>query len=487
MDHAITAGVEWFAESVSRERRSRHLALQILVLGFVGDALAVLLALIGGFWIRFETPLVYRDFESLGINASDYTGHAVFGAALFVLLLAHFRLYDPSILLRMRQVTLIIFKAALVWLVAYTSLAAIFRLEEQFSRIFLAIAFVGATSTVLAWRAALHWVISSESIANSIRQRILFVGWSENANALARAILKDRRHPYEIVGCVPSAEGRYHTEPPGEIQRLGGYDTIENVILPGKVEIVIVADTNPPDGEIIALANRCEKDLISFKMIPSCFEILQLGLNLETVSGVPVIGISRLPMDSPLSIFLKRSLDVLGGIVGIILTAPLVAIFGALVYLESPGPIIYRQRRVGREGRVFWIYKIRSMKPSSESAVGWTVKDDPRRLRIGAFMRRWNIDEVPQFWNVLTGEMSLVGPRPEVIEWIRTFREEVPHYNARHAIKPGITGWAQVNGLRGDTDIGERIRCDLYYIENWSVLLDMQIMAMTLFKRENAG
>jgi lipopolysaccharide/colanic/teichoic acid biosynthesis glycosyltransferase len=144
---------------------------------------------------------------------------------------------------------------------------------------------------------------------------------------------------------------------------------------------------------------------------------------------------------------------------------------------------------MGRNGHTFSIIKLRSMRLDAESGTGarWCVKDDPRRLRVGALMRSWNIDEVPQFWNVLKGEMSLVGPRPERPELIENFKDEIPHYNARHNAKPGITGWAQVKGLRGDTDLGERIRADLYYLENWNVLLDFQVMAMTFFNRDNAG
>jgi lipopolysaccharide/colanic/teichoic acid biosynthesis glycosyltransferase len=170
------------------------------------------------------------------------------------------------------------------------------------------------------------------------------------------------------------------------------------------------------------------------------------------------------------------------------LSLPLIAVFGTIVYLESPGSIFYRQRRLGRNGMPFDIIKIRSMKLDAEIGTGacWAKKDDPRRLKIGAFMRKWNIDEVPQFWNVLKGEMSLVGPRPERPELIENFKQDIPHYNARHNVKPGITGWAQVKGLRGDTDLSERIRADLFYLENWNLLLDFQIMAMTFLHRDNA-
>lgn len=162
----------------------------------------------------------------------------------------------------------------------------------------------------------------------------------------------------------------------------------------------------------------------------------------------------------------------------------MVGFFAAMVYMESPGSIIYRQRRIGLNGRPFNIYKIRSMKLDAEvkGTPGWTVKDDPRRLKVGAFMRAWSIDELPQFWNVLCGEMSLVGPRPERPELIEGFKEEIPHYNVRHNIKPGVTGWAQVNGLRGDTSLRERVKFDLDYIENWNFAFDLRILLMTLYK-----
>jgi exopolysaccharide biosynthesis polyprenyl glycosylphosphotransferase len=245
---------------------------------------------------------------------------------------------------------------------------------------------------------------------------------------------------------------------------------------------------NSAQSEIVSLANLCEKMMVQFKVIPSYFQILVSGLHLETVSGIPILGVSRLPLDRTANIVLKRVIDIIGSIVGLVFSIPLIAIFGALVYLESPGPILYRQRRLGRNGQEFFIFKIRSMKLNAEAKgqIGWTTKNDPRRLRIGGFMRKWNIDEIPQFWNVLMGEMSLVGPRPERPELIRNFKDEIPHYNARHNVKPGITGWAQVKGFRGDTDLGERIKCDLFYLENWNVLLDFQIMLMTFSRRENA-
>jgi lipopolysaccharide/colanic/teichoic acid biosynthesis glycosyltransferase len=179
--------------------------------------------------------------------------------------------------------------------------------------------------------------------------------------------------------------------------------------------------------------------------------------------------------------------DIIGGIVGLLLSIPIIIVFGILVYHESPGPIFYTQNRSGRGGRVFKIYKLRSMRLNADAkGAQWAVQNDPRRLKIGEFMRKMNIDEVPQFWNVLKGDMSLVGPRPEMTELIANWKEEIIHYNARHFAKPGMTGYAQVNGMRGNCDLRERVRYDLFYLENWSLWLDFQILLKTFFVRTNA-
>jgi exopolysaccharide biosynthesis polyprenyl glycosylphosphotransferase len=252
--------------------------------------------------------------------------------------------------------------------------------------------------------------------------------------------------------------------------------------------MVIVADFYGQRDEFTSLSALCERELVQFKIIPSCFRIFVSGLHLETISGTPILGVDRLPLDSPLNWAIKRATDIIGSLVGLVLSAPIIAFFGALVWLESRGAIFYRQRRTGIIGKSFDIFKIRSMKLDAEAGKGaqWCQENDPRRLRVGSFMRKYNIDEVPQFWNVLKGEMSLVGPRPERPELIQNFKHDIPHYNARHHAKPGMTGWAQINGLRGDTDLAERIKYDLWYMENWSLFLDFQIMFMTFFKRANA-
>jgi exopolysaccharide biosynthesis polyprenyl glycosylphosphotransferase len=209
---------------------------------------------------------------------------------------------------------------------------------------------------------------------------------------------------------------------------------------------------------------------------------------MQTISGVPILGVETLVSQSLTNQLIKRSTDILGALVGLTLSLPLMVVLAALVKRESPGPAVYRQIRVGLHGKPFTIYKLRSMHLDAETQSGarWAQPQDPRRLKIGAFMREWNLDELPQFWNILIGDMSLVGPRPERPELIAQFAYVIPHYTPRHEMRPGLTGWAQVNGLRGNTSLTERIRYDLYYIENWSFWFDVQILVLTFSHRQNA-
>jgi exopolysaccharide biosynthesis polyprenyl glycosylphosphotransferase len=486
MDQTATAKAAVFP--FEHRVENRQIQTQVLLAGIVGDAIVVFLSLAFSSWLRFETTLVHFGVRSHVIHWTDYYGHVLFGTLLFILLLPHRKLYDLHRILRLRQTVPVIIKSALTWLLAYMAFSWLLRSDEEISRVYVIIAFGLTTTMFILWRYLLCKIVHGEAIAQRLQQRILFVGWSGHATSLVRAIAADGGLQYKISGYVPSGHAHEASHPDVFLRKLGDRDSIAEVLRDHAIDMVILADMNLSTDETVALANLCEKEMVDFKVIPSCFQILLPCLQMQTVSSMPVLGLSHLPFDSPVNAMLKQLIDLVGGMVGFVLSAPIIALFALLVYWESPGPIIYRQRRLGQAGRPFWILKIRSMKMNAEGdgKVGWTVKDDPRRLRIGAFMRRWNIDELPQFWNVLKGEMSLVGPRPERPELIKVFKEEIPHYNARHHIKPGITGWAQVNGFRGDTDLNGRVRCDLYYIENWGPLLDFQIMLMTLFNKKNA-
>ncbi len=469
-------------------KRGKSLVGWLVCLGLFGDVIAILGGLIFAFWVRFDTPVRYFGRTASRMTLLDYRGHFFFLTVTLLVLLFHFGLYSQSQVPRLRKIHAVILTSCTAFFLGNLLLSFQLNTQPIVSRIYLTNAFVFTFLALVTWRWLYDALLGIGPIAAALQRRILLVGWTDQSAKLVENVLKDSKHPYQIIGAVPTSHGAYDLEPPPSIERLGRYEELKELFASHAIDIIVVSDLNPTRGELVDLVTLCEKEGVHMQLIPSCFQILVSGLHLETTSGVPVLGISRLPLDSPWNQLLKRMLDIFGAICGLILSAPLIAVFGGLVYLESPGPIFYRQRRLGCNNQSFFIVKIRSMRLDAErhGTVGWTVKDDPRRLRIGKLMRSWNIDEVPQFWNVLKGEMSLVGPRPERPELIENFKEQIPHYSARHGIKPGITGWAQVNGLRGDTDLVERIKCDLYYIENWNILLEFQILLMTFFKQKNA-
>ena len=439
-------------------------------------------------WIRFQTKVA--DFgvpvEDV-FRTSDYIGHIVLGVGLMMATLANFRLYTRENLLSYTNTLRILFKSSFIWILAYLALTLMLKFDPPISRVFCAIGLVTTLLILPLWRGILWRVLSREENSGSLRQRALVVGWSRDFSRAVKVFAEAPDRPFDIVGIIAPPGGEFQEPVPSNMPVLGSYESLEALLQLGVCQMVIVADDAIKSGTLMHIAGVCEKEMIEFKLVPTCFQVLLSGLHLESVGGIPILGISRLPLHSTLNRYLKRFVDILGGLVGLLLAAPVIGIFGILIRRESPGPIFYRQRRLGANGKSFDMIKLRSMKLDAEkSGVGWTVKGDPRCLRVGAFMRRWNIDEIPQFWNVLRGDMSLVGPRPERPELIEQFKEEIPHYNARHNIKPGITGWAQVNGLRGDTDLSERVRFDLHYIENWNLLLDFQIMFLTFVKREGA-
>jgi putative colanic acid biosynthesis UDP-glucose lipid carrier transferase len=223
---------------------------------------------------------------------------------------------------------------------------------------------------------------------------------------------------------------------------------------------------------------------VQVRLVPDILSFLTVNFSLQSLDGIPLLTLRQPPLRYAHNRFLKRAVDILGASLGLILLSPLFLIIALLVACSSPGPILYWQERVSLDGRRFWIAKFRTMRVDAEGSdrPGWTRPGDPRRTKIGAFLRRTNLDELPQLWNVLKGEMSLVGPRPERPYFVEQFSQEIPKYPDRHLVKSGLTGWAQIHGLRGDTSIARRTQYDLYYVQNWSLWLDLRILAITFWQ-----
>ncbi len=460
----------------------------IIVIAAIGDVLCFIGAMLLAFYgRRFLSSYLTAKLVEFPYPLSYYSGHFIFGIFLYLALAGRTGMYSPQNFIRLRQIFIAAMNAVILWAMFYVCLSLLFSFQPSISRLFVIFSAIFGFAFVIYWRVLFRLALNRNGILKRLRQRLVIVGWNLEVDQLARVIMNDAFHPYEIVGCLPSAHNKYRSDPPHDIKKLGDYQDLAEIHKREEIDIVLLGDLDPNTTEIIALCEFCQRELIQFKVVPTYFQILISGLHLETISGVPVLGIAKLPLDSLVSRLIKRVMDVIGAIIGLILSAPLIAIFGFLVYCESPGPIIYRQDRMGRRGELFKICKIRSMHLDAEkSGAQRAVANDGRRLKIGAFIRKWNIDEVPQFWNVLKGEMSLVGPRPEILGLIDDLKEQIRYYNARHNIKPGMTGWAQIHGLRGDTDLNERLRYDLYYLENWTPVLDIYIMLMTFRGYKNA-
>ncbi len=465
-----------------------HRAAFFAVGALAGDVLCVCAGMLLGLWFRFFSGMPNEmNYETFAHGVRSYSLLMIEGAGIMAALLIGRGAYDLNKLVRFRESARVTVYSTAIWLVGFLSLALILKLDPPVSRLFVLFAGLSTMALLLGWRYAFTRYIRRDAVANVLRQRVLVVGWNSHSTRLARIIAADPAPQYELVGCVTGQSGSFHETPPAGVNRLGSLEAIENIMMSRNIDIVISVDMNARTDDMIELSNICERHMVQFKIIPSFFRVLLQGLKIESVDGVPVLGMGQLPLQQPLNRAVKRIIDITGGLIGLTIAAPLIGLFAFLVYRESPGPVFYKQVRTGRNGRLFNMVKIRSMRPNSDrEGPLYTRENDPRRLKIGALMRRLNIDELPQFWNVVKGEMSLVGPRPECTEMIRELRDKIPHYNARHFVKPGITGWAQINGFRGNTDLSQRILYDLYYMERWSMWFDLLILVRTLRANKNA-
>ena len=271
---------------------------------------------------------------------------------------------------------------------------------------------------------------------------------------------------------------------------LGSTSDLPTIIEDYGVDEVIIALPDASHQEILTLISLCERERVSIKVFPDVFQIMAQEITIGDLNGLPMVTVRDIALRG-WKLTLKRGMDLLGATVGLVFLSPLMMLVALLIKLDSAGSIFYCQERMGLDAKPFWTIKFRSMYEDAETETGpvWATPNDPRRTRVGRFLRHFSIDELPQLINVLLGEMSLVGPRPERPVFVQQFQQFIPRYMDRHREKAGIAGWAQVNGLRGDTSIVERTKYDLWYIENWSLLLDIKILLRTVlavFKAKDA-
>ena len=443
------------------------------------DAVVLVLSYFLAWLIRFVGPMAATAVRTRSFQ--QYMMMLILIVPVYLLLYQAFTLYTPMRMQGRRLVLANIVKANSLGLLIL--MFTFYMVDEgDFSRSTYIMFYV--INIVLQWavRMLIFTLLKDMREKGLNQKQMICVGYSRAAEEYIDRVQANPQWGYVIQGILDDNTPA-GTEYKG-IKVLGRIENL-NVILPenqmDEIAITLGLSEYYRLEEIVAL---CEKSGVHTKFIPDYNKIIPTKPYTEDILGLPVINIRYVPLNNTFNALIKRTMDIVGSIVGIIVTSPLMLLMCLIIKLTSPGPLIYKQERVGLHNQTFWMYKFRSMEvqPESEEKKAWTVKNDPRVTPVGKFMRHTSIDELPQLFNILKGNMSLVGPRPERPFFVEKFREEIPRYMVKHQVRPGLTGCAQVNGYRGDTSIRKRIECDLYYIENWSIGFDIKIIFLTFFK-----
>ncbi len=352
----------------------------------------------------------------------------------------------------------------------------------QVSQLVWAIFLVLNVALTFASRELMREVLERRWRAGIGLKRILIAGSGDLGRLVADKILEHRELGYQIVGFVDDRAAGDHLGYRG-LPLLGTIDEAAEITAREAIDHLYVALPPEQHMRMLELLESTSREMVDVKVVPDLLQVIALRARLEDLDGVPVINVNDVPLQG-FNAALKRTIDFALSCGALIVLAIPLGLVAALVKLTSNGPIFYRQERMGLDGKSFTIVKFRSMFDDAEKHTGpvWAVQGDPRVTPLGRFMRKSNVDELPQLWNVLMGDMSIVGPRPERPHFVEQFKHKIPQYMLRHKVKAGLTGWAQVNGWRGNTPLEKRIEYDLYYIENWSVRLDLKIIWLTVLR-----
>jgi len=452
------------------------------------DACAIFAGFMLATWIRFKSGLMSVP---LGEPPDLFTIYAKGALAATLLCLIVFRVLDLFVRPQMGSFANKIPKlvrATGIGILASTVFAfAIRNRIFDYSSAVLAISFLTVSFLIVLERYAMFRTEWNTSRHSPERNNVLILGTDSLAAHIHRTLKKEVMLRSQVIGFMHTDAREPDNQIKPELIR-GRIEDIDDFITKNPVNQIILTDSSLGHDRIVDLIMLCDRNLMTFNMVPDLFRIMTSSMDMQSLNDIPLLGIARWPLDLFWNRLLKRAEDIIGAAVALVLAAPAIAIAALFIKRSSPGPILYVQERCGEDGKVFNLYKLRTMPVDAEKESGpvWTVENDPRRTKVGAFLRKYNLDELPQLWNVLAGDMSLVGPRPERPHFVEKFKEDVGRYMWRHISKPGLTGWAQINGLRGNTSIEERIKHDLYYLENWSLAFDFKILLRTVFARENA-
>lgn len=326
----------------------------------------------------------------------------------------------------------------------------------------------------VATRKIIHKIRSSKKN----KKTILIVGNSQGAVEYSKQIENNAHFGYKVIGCVCDSKAP-------KLNKLGETSELETILRIYKPDEIVLAFHANEDSKLQKVLNICDKFGIRTSIVPVVYKYFQSKSQIDMIGNLPVVNTRAIPLDNMANAALKRIMDIVISLCMIILTMPIMIIAFIGVKLSSKGPAIFKQKRVGKNNKEFTMYKFRSMRVNDQETTGWTTAEDSRKTKFGTFMRKTGIDELPQFFNVLFGSMSIIGPRPELPIYVEKYRNEIPLYMVKHQVKPGITGLAQIYGYRGDTSIEKRIELDIQYIENWTLFNDIKILVATPFKMFN--
>lgn len=443
------------------------------------DGLIIILSYTASWYLKFRTDLFTNEGNAL--SRRTYFSALFVIVPLYLILYTAFQLYTSKRTHSIRYEMNNILKANVIGLLAYLTLLYIVR-QPHFSRTMLFIFFgLNIWNEILA-RLFIRKGLVYMRKKGFNKRRILLVGYSRAAEGYIDRVLSNPQWGYEIAGILDDnvEENREYKG----IKVLGKIESLFAILSKNSLDEIAITLGLSEYSKFESIVNLCEKSGVHTQFIPDYNHMIPTRPYTEDLQGLPVINIRYVPLNNAINAAMKRLVDIIGSTVGIIVLSPLMAVIAVAVRCSSKGPLIFKQERVGLHNKPFMMYKFRTMcvQTETEEKEKWTKKNDPRVTGVGKLLRCTSLDELPQLFNIFIGNMSLVGPRPERPFFVEKFREEIPRYMIKHQVRPGLTGWAQINGYRGDTSIQKRIEYDLYYIENWTMGLDFKIMFLTIFK-----
>ena len=448
------------------------------------DGVVVILSYALAWWLKFSSGFVDREVGVLSFEF--YMRALLLIVPLYLLLYYAFNLYTPKrVQGRRLEFSNIVISNTVGLLILLAGFFIGLSYSEELKNFSRSMFFYFFLINIVLEEMERLWI---RAFLRSIRKKgynqkhILLVGYSKAAEQYIDRIRQNPQWGYQVRGILDDniARGTMYKG----VKVIGSIGNLAYILPENKLDEIAITlglEEYYKVGKIVA---ECEKSGVHTKFIPDYGNIIPTRPYTEDLMGLPVINIRYVPLSNTFNAMVKRMTDIVGSLICIVVFSPVMLVSAALVKATSKGPLIFKQERVGLHNKPFWMYKFRTMyvQTEEEEKKGWTQKNDPRVTSVGKFLRKTSLDEFPQLFNVLKGDMSLVGPRPERPQYVEKFREEIPRYMIKHQVRPGMTGWAQVNGYRGDTSIKKRIEHDLYYIENWTLGLDIKILFLTVFK-----